>query len=91
MITTFDTVRLVLFCGGIILVYWLAFRWSMDRFRRYQPVSLFGGIFHSTSVGTLLLTLAVAGVLCMAYGFLIEPNRLTVRTHRIETRKIPTG
>ena len=42
-------------------------------------------------MGCVLLSIALLGLLCIAYGFLIEPNRLVVTRYRIETAKIPAG
>jgi predicted MPP superfamily phosphohydrolase len=39
----------------------------------------------------IVLTLAAVGVLCMAYGYFIEPYWLSVTRVRIETAKLPRG
>ena len=37
------------------------------------------------------LALAFAGVLCIAYGYFVEPYRIAVTRHRVETAKLPRG
>lgn len=39
----------------------------------------------------IVLTLAALGVLCMAYGYFVEPYWLSVTRVRIETMKLPRG
>jgi uncharacterized protein len=86
-------VRVGVFCGVIVLVYYLAFRWSVVRLklRRRPPRTAFERGFSQKRVGAVLVGAAVAGVLCMCYGFFVAPYRLTVSHHTIETDKIPKG
>jgi predicted MPP superfamily phosphohydrolase len=39
----------------------------------------------------VVLMLALAGLLCIAYGYFIEPYRLSITRVRIETAKLPRG
>jgi hypothetical protein len=86
-----DAARLAAFLSVVAFVYLAALRWCVRRFRRRQPGSRLLAHFQSTPIGVLLIGLAGAGLCCMAYGFLVEPTRLTVATYRIETPKIPAG
>ena len=86
---TMPFIRVGLFAGAIALVYLLAIRWCVDRFRGKEPRSRFDLLFRSRGIGAVLLGLAAAGLACMAYGFIVEPYWLAVKTYNIETPKIP--
>jgi len=84
-------IRVGLFVGSIVVTYWLAFRLIFDRLRGKQPRSRFGLWFRSGWTGGLLLNLAGVGIACMAYGILVEPRQVTVKTYSIQTAKLPPG
>ena len=71
-----------------MLVYYLAIRWCVGRLRAEKAVSALDRVFRHPVTGALLLGAAGLGVLCMVYGFFVEPNRLTVTHYGIETAKI---
>ncbi|MCX6897663.1 MAG: metallophosphoesterase [Verrucomicrobia bacterium] len=77
--------------GGIVVTYWLAFRWVLDRFHGDTPRSRLDHCFRSSWTGGVLLSLAGIGILCMAYGLMLEPRRVTVKAYAIETSKLPLG
>jgi len=83
--------RLGLFLGAITLAYWLTLRWCIEWARGTVPRSPFARFFQRGVIGVPLIGLAILGVVCMGYGFLVEPGRLAVKTYRIDTRKIPAG
>lgn len=84
-------IRVGLFTAGILIIYWMAIRWACDRFQRRQPRSQLERWFRSTGTGVVLLGLAATGLVCMAYGVLVEPRRVTVTTYTIKTPKLPPG
>ena len=86
-----EVFRVGLFCCTIFLIYSLAFRWSIAQIRGRQPSGRLDKAFLSGWVGAALLSAAVAGALCMVYGFFVEPKRLTVTYYSIETPKIAKG
>jgi predicted MPP superfamily phosphohydrolase len=91
MIADWQFIRVGLFVGAIVITYWLAFRWVFDRWRGNTPRSRLDRIFQSNRTGGVLLGLAGLGIVCVAYGFLFEPRRVTVTTYKIETPKLPAG
>ena len=90
-LTLGDCVRFALFCSTVGLVYVLSLAWCSERVRRKPPKTVFARFFQAKSTGVCLLSVAVFGIGCFAYGILIEPNRLTVTTYTIETAKFPAG
>lgn len=80
---------LSLFCGAVALVYYLSLRWLLLKLRRREPHTAVEKAFMSRWTGVVLLGAAGFGLACMAYGFFIEPFRLTVTTYRLETAKLP--
>ena len=85
----YELVRVGFFCGGTALVYFLAIRWCLFRWREKRPTTAFERAFDKG--GPFVLGLAGVGSLCIAYGFLVAPNRLTVTHYSIETPKLPKG
>lgn len=90
--------RVGAFLVGITVVYYLAVRWAFVWWRGGTPrgrVDTTQGrvdaFFRHPATGALLGLTAITGILCMAYGFTIAPNRLRVTTYTIETPKLPQG
>lgn len=79
------------FVGVIVLVYWLTAQWCMERLRGKRSLGRFGRLFSHRITGAALLLLSITGLVCMAYGFFVEPRRLTVTRYTIHTPKIPDG
>ena len=88
---TTEMLRVVSFVCMIALVYYLALSWCTDRVFHRTPRTRFARFFQSRIAGAVLLGCAALGMLCIAYGFFVEPYGLTVTTYRIETSKIPRG
>jgi len=88
MITSYDTFRVSLFLVCIALVYYLALRWCVDRWCNKEIKSTTERIFRSRKTGIALLLIAASGVLCIFYGFVVEPSRLTVTHYEIQTTKL---
>ncbi len=83
--------RIIVFLGAVVTVYVLAARvlvllilWRLGR------VTLSRDRKH-VWIRRTTLGLAALGTLCIAYGFLIEPNWLQVTRVRIESPKLPRG
>jgi predicted MPP superfamily phosphohydrolase len=91
MIADWQFIRVVLFATGVVLTYWLALRWVLDRWRGTAPRSWFDRCFRSKWTGGVLLSLAGVGLMCIAYGIFIEPRRITVTTYSIQTPKLRPG
>ncbi|MCX6910774.1 MAG: metallophosphoesterase [Verrucomicrobia bacterium] len=91
MIADWQFVRVMLFAAGIVLTYWLAARWTFDRWRASTPRSRLDRWFRSAWIGGVLLSLAGIGLACMAYGLFIEPRQVTVKTYSIQTPKLRPG
>ena len=49
-----------------------------------------GGLDHRWSQRAILL-LGAVGLCCMAWGYLVEPYRLEVTSHTVETQALPAG
>ena len=81
----------MIFVGALVTLYWLAFRWVFERWRGKAPRSRFEQGFRSKWTGGVLLGLAGLGMVCMVYGVVIEPQRLTVKTYTVESSKLPPG
>ena len=85
---TSEKIRVGLFVGAVWAVYTAA-AWQIAArvFRRLgaspRPESCRWTIFRRVVLG-----LAALGLLCLAYGFFVEPNWLAVTHVRIESRKI---
>ncbi|MFA6561640.1 MAG: metallophosphoesterase [Verrucomicrobiia bacterium] len=91
MIADWQLIRVMLFAGGIVLTYWLAMRWVLDRWQAVAPCSRLDYWFRSVWTGGMLLSLAGVGLACIAYGIFIEPRRVTVTTYSIQTPKLRIG
>ena len=91
MFTTVELLRAGLFCSAIVLVYVLAAWWCVERLRAREPRDLADRMFRSRWTGGVLLVAAGGGLVCVLYGALFEPRRLTVTEYRIETGKLPEG
>lgn len=91
MIADWQLVRVLLFAAGIVLTYWLAARWMLERWRGDAPRSRLDRCFRSNRTGGVLLGLAGAGLVCIAYGIFIEPRHVTVTTYSIRTPKLRPG
>ncbi len=91
MIMGVEILRVSLFLGCIALVYYLSLRWCVDTWRGKEARTAIERVFRSRKVGTALLLFAAIGLCCMAYGFFIEPTRLTVAHHEIRTSKLKPG
>ena len=86
-----EQVRIVVFLGAVVLVYFLAagilVRLILRRFGRSAPIRNRGRVWFRR----IVLALAAVGTLCIAYGFLIEPSWLQVTRVRIDSPKLPRG
>ena len=91
MIADWQFIRVGLFVGAIVVTYWLAFRWVFERWRGNAPRSRLDRCFRSNWTGGVLLSLSGIGILCMAYGLLLEPRRVTVTTYTVRTPKLSPG
>ena len=88
---TAEIARMVVFLGVVSLVYVLAARILVRSIlRRFRPVALPESRF-AVRLRRIILGLAAFGTLCIAYGFLIEPNWLQVTHVRIESDKLKAG
>lgn len=91
MITEWQIIRVGLFAAGIVLTYWLAIRWILGRLPGDIPRSRLIRCFRSNWTGGVLLSLAGAGLACIAYGIFIEPRQVVVTTYSIQTPKLSPG
>jgi uncharacterized protein len=83
--------RIVLFLGVVVVVYVLAAGILVRLIlRRFGRTTLAQGR-KMVWFRRIILALAAIGTLCIAYGFLIEPNWLQVTQVRIESAKLPRG
>ena len=83
-----EIIRVILFVGGVLFVYATAgLLLAETLLRRKNPGNLLSGPvfiwFRRTVYG-----LAAVGVLCIGYGFFIEPYWLEVTEVRLESRKL---
>jgi predicted MPP superfamily phosphohydrolase len=91
MIADWQFIRVVLFATGVVLTYWLALRWVLDRVRGKAPRSRLDRCFRSDWTGGVLLGLAGVGLACIVYGIFIEPRRVVVTTYSLRTPKLRPG
>ena len=86
-----DELRILVFGLAVVGVYagagWILFRRVRSRLRREPGASSRLG----RTCGTTVLALAVLGIGCAAWGFFVEPNRLTVTRVRMESARVPRG
>jgi len=80
---TAEKLRLVLFVGFIVITYFLALIAVVRSVQRKH-----GGRFRRV-VDRASVILALIGSVCIAYGYLIEPNTISVTKVEIESPKIP--
>jgi len=82
---------LLLFLGSVALVYLLAaaalVRILLRRAKRLRSAPTDAQLW----LQRIVLTLAAVGVLCMAYGYFVEPYWLSVTRVRIVSAKLPPG
>src|SRR3989442_7170145 len=82
-----EAVRLLVFTGLVVTVYVLAasvlFRWAFQRFGRIALSSS-----RQRWLRCIILGLAAFGLLCIAYGYYIEPYWLAVTHIRINSPKL---
>ena len=88
---TLQLVRVGAFLGLVALVYYLAFRWAWARWRGAPSDRAFARAFRHPVTGAVLLGAGAVGLVCMAYGFFVEPTQLAVTFHEIRTAKLPAG
>ena len=83
--------RVILFCTGIAVVYYLAIRWCVGYWwRLIRKRELTCALYNRASAAAVFAVVAL-GSGCMAYGFLVAPDRLTVTRYSIESPKLPAG
>lgn len=76
-----EQIGVLVFLAVVVTTYTLAGRVLFKRFVRKRPISRWPD--------RLVLALAGIGLLCFAYGYFIEPYRLTVSRVKITSSKIP--
>src|SRR5262245_49453645 len=79
-----ETIPATIFLGLVSIVYVHAFLASIRWLSRKSGPTSRGLIWDRTS-----LALATIGIVCMAYGYFVEPNRLTKTHVSISSPKIP--
>jgi predicted MPP superfamily phosphohydrolase len=86
-----EDTRVLLFLSSIILIYVLAagfvIRWLLHKFNLIAA----SDSRAQKWLGRSALTLAGIGVLCFAYGYLVEPYWLSVSHIKITSSKLPSG
>jgi predicted MPP superfamily phosphohydrolase len=83
--------RIVVFLGAVVFIYVLAAGILVRLlFRRFGRRTMTQGR-EQVWFRMIILALAAIGTLCIAYGFLVEPNWLQVTRVRIESPKLPKG
>jgi len=82
-------VHALLFVVSVGLLYLATAVWWFEKWRKREPVSGFSRFFARKSTGRVLNIVSFLGIICILYGFFIEPWMLTVRTHEIVTDKLP--
>jgi uncharacterized protein len=80
--TTVETIRVLLFISVVVAVYFYALK---------TFVGVLGGAIKKSWKTHLLHGLAAVGVLCMLYGWLVEPYWLSVTHISVASSKIPRG
>jgi uncharacterized protein len=89
--TNAERIRVLLFMAFIGVVYVFAaaivIRWILRKFKRAALSESLRYVWFRRAV----LTLASAGLLCVAYGYFIEPYWLSVTHVRINSPKLPKG
>lgn len=80
-----EKIRLIAFLTLVGTVYVLSVAVLIRRFRRGRPTG------REAWWARLVLTLGAAGLLCMAYGYWIEPKWLSVTHVRVTSSKMPKG
>ena len=89
--TTAESIRALLFVGSVATVYGTAgiivLRWAVRRWlKRGQPST-----GRSLLLQRAILCLAGVGLLCIAYGFRVEPYWVEVTRTRITSPRLPKG
>ncbi len=78
--------------GCVVCTFiYLPIRWFIDHKRGKEPKTRFEHWFRHRITGCVLYAILVAGLVCIADGFLIEPRMVTVTNYEIATSKIPAG
>lgn len=89
--TNAERIRVLLFMAFIGVVYVLAVaivvRWILQKFQRATLSKNARQVWFRR----IVLTLACTGLLCVAYGYFIEPYWLSVTHVRINSSKLPKG
>lgn len=82
-----STLPAMIFCGAVVLVYYLYFRlwvtWGIRQVRKKESKGVL-----SCPAAISLHIVAVFGALCLAYGYFVEPYRPQVNVVSIETDKL---
>jgi len=81
------------FLTAVVLTYYLELRWLLHRWlnRKESPRPAFWPVQGARAERTLSLLLnlaALGGLLCILYGFLVEPTRLSVTKVELRSPKI---
>ena len=88
---TGEDFRVLLFLGAVAIVYLLAFailvRLLLQKFKLIEASDSRAVKWLSVAI----LAVAVAGLLCFAYGYFVEPYWLSVSRVQIKTSKLPKG
>jgi len=83
--------RVGFFLVAIVVTYYLAFRWLLVWWRGGPEQGRVDALFRRKTTGAVLWGIALTGIVCIAYGFIIGPIRLRVTAYTIETPKLPRG
>src|SRR5262245_15552901 len=76
----------MIFIWLVIAVFVVAIRQLIEMVRRSGPTSVRSRLFRWVVLG-----LAAAGCVCIAYGYFVEPYRVEVTRIPIATKKLPAG
>src|SRR6476646_9102459 len=83
--------RVLLFIGSVVIIYVLAavilIRWLL---RKFNLIS-FSESRRQKWFARIILALAGVGVLCVVYGYFVEPYWLSVSQIQIKSSKLPRG
>jgi predicted MPP superfamily phosphohydrolase len=86
-----EIIRVTLFVGGVVGVYVSAFVLVIRRARRRVRADVPAATRREIWVRRTIFTLAAFGLLCIGYGYFVEPYWLEVTHVHVESAKLPRG